>query len=503
MKARSSKVDDPGVYREGETNILDHATPYWFWILLTGVCAVPKILFIILSDAHVGGDSYVYETVARNILDNFCVSMSAPATSECLPHWGGNQLPGYPGFIALVWLVAGKTVFAVLIAQSVVFAIAVTRLLLALAALGLSRNILVGGACLLGLSPSLIGFSRSLLTETLAAAAIIWLLGELIMSWKNRSLRIVPIGVICSIGLFIRYDFVLVCIPIAMAGILIHRPTEMFRRGVLIAIIASIPFGMWTVRSVAQGLPSTPPFGLTPQGERLPSGMLSWIGTWLDDQYELDATVWKLVRYDYKGFAPPANAYADDAERNRAETLLNDLRRNHQGAAPSETIDGAFMSLADSRSENAGFDRYILLPMRRLAHMWLSPFPSMGWPSEITGDERAKVKTGLQDGNWSVVATAAMDNFGAVFAKVTVALHRYLLIGIAIIALAVAWRARGLIGFATTIILSYVFTRSLFFAHTLLIETRYLMPALAWLDVLIILLVAFVASRKKTVQGRQ
>jgi len=469
---------------------------FGFIVALIAIVTLPRLVMIAWGDAHVGGDSFVYKTVALNILENFCVSMSNPTTGVCAPHWGGNQLPGYPAFIAAVWLVAGKSIAAVLVAQTLVFAIAAVRLLVALAALGLSHRSVLFGACLLGVSPSLIGFSRGLLTETLATAAAIWLLGELVSSWRAGSLRAVPIALTFCAGLFLRYDFVLTAVPIAVAGFWLHRPAQAIRRGVLIALIVALPLGLWTLRSVGQNLPSAPPFGLTPQGHLLPVGMLSWIGTWLDDQYDLEPTVWQLVHFDHAEFQPPVEAYVSEAEREQVTALINKLTRNHQGAPPPASIDNEFTALAAARIENHLFDYYVLLPMRRLAHMWLSPFPGMGWPSEVTGRARERIKSALSDDDWAAVTAEAIDSTGTVLAKIVVSLHRYLLIGIAFAGLIIVWRQRGWIRFAAALVLSFAITRSLFFSVTLLVETRYLVPALAWLDILALIILASTISRR-------
>ncbi|MBT5399653.1 hypothetical protein HOL24_03820, partial [bacterium] len=47
-----------------------------------------------------GGDWDIYSTVAENILNGCGVSLSNPESGECVPHFGGNQLPGFPAFVA-------------------------------------------------------------------------------------------------------------------------------------------------------------------------------------------------------------------------------------------------------------------------------------------------------------------------------------------------------------------------------------------------------------------
>ena len=331
--------------------------------IVTIVIGVPRLVMIEYGGAHTGGDSDVYMTVAANILDHGCVSMADPKTGECTPHWGGNQLPGFPAFTAVVWAAFGKTVTPVLLAQSAAFVAAAIYLTNALRRWGLSVGAVWGVVCLLAVSPSLIGWSRSMLTETLSLALSLLLLAEVVRSFEAGRLRILSIGAVFACGLFVRYDFALLAAPITITCFMIHSPLEAFRRGLIVALVVAAPLVAWTARSVAHGLPSTPPFGLTPEGDPLPSGMMAWTRTWLDNQYDLPASVWALVHFNYQGFQPPDHAYADSVEQERVNGLMEDLRIQYDRIAPPNDIDEAFGAIAIAKRQNAPFEQYILLPI--------------------------------------------------------------------------------------------------------------------------------------------
>jgi len=385
----------------------------------------------------------------------------------------------------------------VLIAQSLVFAAAATRLAIALARSGLRGPWPWAAVLLLGASPSLVGWSRSLLTETLSAALAIWLLAELILSWHERRLRIVPIAVVFCAGLFLRYDFVLLALPVAAAGFLIHPPAEALRRGTAIALIVALPLGAWAVRSVSQGLSVLPPFGLTPEGDTLPKGMMAWIGTWIDDQYQLQRTVWQLVHYDYDRFSPPERAYRDQAEKARIEALLAKLRTDYQGQPPPSAIDADFAAEAALRRAEQPMQRWFFLPLRRNAHMWLSPYPSMGWPVEIATAERAAFIDNVRKRDWPALVDAMGRNAGAVAAKAIVALDRYALAASAIILLIAAWRLQHrLLVFLAAIVLVGLVGRFLLSGYLPLVETRYLVPLLAWLNVALLVVIMALLQRR-------
>ena len=84
------------------------------------LCAFfPRALLSVLEPAT-SGDWTIYQTVAVNILDNGCVSLSDPMGGACLPHWGGNHLPGFPAFVALIWSFSERTWQPVAVAHRVV-----------------------------------------------------------------------------------------------------------------------------------------------------------------------------------------------------------------------------------------------------------------------------------------------------------------------------------------------------------------------------------------------
>ena len=61
-----------------------------------------RLIFVIFFP-ETGGDSEIFITVAKNILRGCGVSLSDPASNECIPHFGGNHGPGYDIFMASVW----------------------------------------------------------------------------------------------------------------------------------------------------------------------------------------------------------------------------------------------------------------------------------------------------------------------------------------------------------------------------------------------------------------
>jgi len=92
--------------------------------------AIAVRLIFVLAVPFGGGDWDIYSTVAENILRGCGVSLSQPDSGQCIPHFGGNHLPGYPAFVALMWLVSGHADMAIRFAQLLLYAVALGRLVL-------------------------------------------------------------------------------------------------------------------------------------------------------------------------------------------------------------------------------------------------------------------------------------------------------------------------------------------------------------------------------------
>jgi len=447
------------------------------------VAIIPKLLMIYVAGADLNGDAKLYGFVAGNILDNFCVSASLPRTADCTPHWGGNQLPGYPFFIAVVWGAIHRSAEAVLIAQSAFFAVCVVVLARALWRAGVNNLAVWSVVILLGLSPSLIGWSRSMLTETLSAAFALLLLSEIVTSFTESRIRPVPLGLILACGFFVRYDFALTAFPVAAVALAIHGPVEALKKGLMVLLIVITPVAGWTARSVALDLPPTPPMGMTTKGEQLPTGMMNWVASWLDNQYDLGRSIWALVHFDYKRFDPPSHAYADAHERRQVEDMLEALRSTHNLSPPPYETDQKFEAITANKTENAAFTEKLSLFLRKGASMWLSPFPSMGWPVEIEEANRERIRDAVSDLNIAALLEAVKAAPMATVAKGLVSVHRYLLLASGLLFLLWARNLPPIVRKLLWLAVFYAAVRTLFFASTLLIETRYLLPALAWMDV--------------------
>lgn len=450
-------------------------------------------LLVLGDDVWFQGDSHLYAVVAENILRHGCVSLSPPQGGLCLPHWGGNQLPAYPFFMAVVWWFTGPSHGAIALTQSFLFATAAGYLAWQIRAAGLSVLTALAIGLIVGLSPSALGFARAVLTEELAAAAALWLLAALVRSHRQGRLCVWEVGLSCLVGFFLRYDFALFAVPVAVAGLMLHAWPAALMRGLAIALIVALPSAAWTARNAVAGLSPLPPFGLTPDGRELPQGALAWMGTWVKDQYQLSNTVWPLVTQDYSAISIPTAVL----QQSLIGGEIEQLRGLSPASRISPDLDRLFAAEASRIVREQPFEQFLFLPLRRLAGMWFNPRNGMLIPPDIDSAQRTAIN-----------ALIAQRDFAALLSEHALALSvrayanawRLGAAALCLLALPLLWRRRHTVaGFVALLALTAVATRSLVFSQTLLVETRYLTTGLVWLDaaVLCAALVLWSAWRRR------
>ncbi|MEO8301959.1 MAG: hypothetical protein ABI608_09205, partial [Rhizomicrobium sp.] len=133
MPKHDSELHTTAVSRQGKPprTLLQafESSPLSPYLLVFLVAVVPRALLGLFAPYDGLDWSIVYRIVADNIYLNHCVSQSPPLSAVCAPHWGGNQLPGFPAFVAFAWMLSAKSNLAVLIGQSILTGAAICWLM--------------------------------------------------------------------------------------------------------------------------------------------------------------------------------------------------------------------------------------------------------------------------------------------------------------------------------------------------------------------------------------
>ena len=448
---------------------------------LFALAVVVRLAFVVAAPGR-GGDTEGYLRTAENILTNFCVSWSDPATGVCLPHWGGNQLPGYPAFIAFTAWIAGLSPIAIGVAQALVAALALGRLTQAVWVYTRSSRATVAVGLVLALSPLQVAWPRMLITETIAIAATTWVLAELILSLSEGRLRVLPLAIGGAAALFIRYDSVLLAVPIALCAVRLHGLLGASRRGLVLAALIGLPLALWTARSISVGLPASPPAIYTPDGGRPAYGYLMWGATWSTDQYQRPRWVYPIHGRKYSRIHLFPSAYDSPAEETRLRELLRELAR-YDGQPMPRHLDDAFAELARERRARAPLRYWLVLPAARALDLWGNPYYSFGWPSEL-GPRRAEARKILIEGGLIAGSIEALRRYPRqILSKLVPGGYRYLLLVAFCAAIVLGLTSRGQpYGFLAHLALAYAATRTIFFALTYNSETRYIIEAIPFVE---------------------
>ena len=445
--------------------------------------AAPRLVLVLLAPLA-DGDGAIYGRVAHNILHHGCVSLSNVAGGACAPHWGGNQLPGYPAFIAAAWMVAGESIRSALVAQTLAFAVAAAYFVEVQRRSGASRTVLAAVVAVLSLSPALVAWPRMLLTETLAAAMALWLLAALTRSLAEGRVRVAELGLALAVAVFVRANMVLFLVPIALLAAHLHGRKAATHVAV-IAVFVATPVAGWAWRNVNAGIGAVPPLSIMSDGSPAPTGVLRWMGTWVSSQYDLPHSVWPLLGGSFFQIGVPAS------HRDIAGPLVAALVAGVPNVDPE--LDRQFAALAKARRAADPVQLNVVLPLRRAVSLWLNPFASMGMPAE-SGGVRPALLSAMSEGRWRAATALMVAEFPTTLTKGAVTAWRYAVL------LAAAWlilrdilarRVTG-VGYAAAVCLTF----TLVIAATPFVETRYLVPCLVWLEMTVTVTLAEFIGRR-------
>jgi len=457
-----------------------------YWIVAL-VATIPRLLFILFAPETVG-DGRIYSTVAENILSGCGVSLSQIGSGECVPHFGGNQGPGYPAFIAGIWWIGEHSDLAVRLAQGAICVASLVYLVYAIRCYTSSHKLALLAGLVLALSPPQVAWPRHFFTETLALAGTLWLFAELLRSLHESKLRVMPIGMALIATTFIRLDGILLVIPVATTGFIIHRPIDAIRKGLVIALILVLPWGGWILRNMNVGLENIfrpPALGYNEVGK----GYSSWGKTWSINQYQYTSMQWPVGNRQYDTIRIDESAYITEKEKKRVQTLLEELK-DYTGNPFPKHIDDQFASLAKERIKAEALTYYILNPIKRVWALWSNIYDSFGWPislKELTTQERLNIAKGDVESKLILLKKYPMQTLGKLFVNG----WRILLYILFFTAIVLVYKDKeSSFRDIVTLTISFVIARSIFSGLMNYVETRYTLTQIPIMEMATVLIFA-------------
>jgi 4-amino-4-deoxy-L-arabinose transferase-like glycosyltransferase len=393
------------------------------FFLATAFAGIAVRLFFVLYFPAITDDSRIYADLATNWMQHGIYGHSAGGQTQPQAHKEvtptDSRLPGYPMFLAVVFFLFGVGNMKAVMLVQVAFDLS-TCLIVA----DLARRLLSGGSArvafaLSALCPFLANYSAAVLTETLeifftalaldcAAAA----LNRMLASPEAASVKTwAATGAAIAICILLRPDG-----GILLAGITLYlaimavkglrasemlddrrpalNPANCITAALVVSLIAFAPLAPWTLRNfrtLHHFQPLAPRYA-TDSDELVLRGFNRWVKTWMAEYASVEEIYWNVPGEKIDGQKLPSRAIDSAEQRETTQSLIDDYN-DSQDISPE--LDARFSQLADERVRAHPVRYYVVLPLLRVADVWLRPRTEMLPPDvrwwEFNDDPRRSV----------------------------------------------------------------------------------------------------------------
>ena len=431
--------------------LLRHYRRFFLGMALAGF--VLRLFFIIYSPA-VTDDSHVYAGLATNWLQHGVYGETHGGQAESQA--GGTiaptdaRMPGYPAFLAGIFFLFGVGNFkAVMLVQSLL------DLGTCIIVADVARRMIGAGAAriafaMTALCPFLANYSAAVLTEsleifftTLALDCAVAALNRSFADGAEDSLERILIdrtsirlwaatGAVIAACILLRPDggivlaavlLYLVVLYVAghVAGLVGKRLASPHRgqgkkigyflvAGIIVAIFALAPLAPWAIRNfrtLHHFQPLAPRYA-TDSDELVLRGFNRWVKTWMVEYASVEEIYWNVPGEKIDPQKLPARAMESAAERETTLSLIADYNET-QDITPE--LDAGFGELAAERIRSHPVRYYFVLPLLRVADMWLRPRteilpPDVRWWEFNDDAKRSAVAVGFGVLNLAYVGAA-------------------------------------------------------------------------------------------------
>ena len=352
-----------------------------FFLVATLAGVALRLLFIFRFPG-VSTDSFVYGDIAKNWLQHGIYGLTG--INDISPTY--IRLPGYPAFLAGVFAIFGMEHYrAVLLVQLLV------DLGTCLLTADLARRIISPRAAriaflLTALCPFLANYVANALTETwevfftvlaldLAVVGLDHLADASLTPW-------VGCGLAVGAAILLRPDgaLLLVAIGAYLLVILIKSirertgppPARVIKAGLILALVSLATLVPWTLRNQRtfhEFQPLAPRYA-NEENAFVPLGFNRWMRTWIADYTSTEDIYWMVPGNPVDVDKLPNRTFDSPSQRERTMQLLNDY---NDALHVTPELDARFAALAAERVHHSLLRYYVVLPLMRIADMWLRP----------------------------------------------------------------------------------------------------------------------------------
>ncbi len=328
----------------------------------------------------ISGDALVYGDIATNLLQHKTYAL----TDNGVIRPTLIRLPGYPLFLSVCFLLFGRGNFLSAIWIQISLSLCECCLIALLAARLMGKRI---GLCALALSalcPFTSNYAVVPLTESLSMLCVAagffsferWNVQA--RQGKRWNVWLPVLAMAVTFATLLRPDRAILC-AVLVSGIVavlwrVPMPSRTRQMAPVVAVLAifMLPLLVWGVRNwrvfhVVQ--PLSPKYANDP-GDEVALGFMRWYRTWGIDYKNTVQVYWP---YDGSTIAfgdIPARAFDNEAQRDRTQELIAEYNQETSSTPP---VDTGFAVLARERIAARPVRYYMILPLGRLADMWLQP----------------------------------------------------------------------------------------------------------------------------------
>ncbi len=353
------------------------------WILPALLAGALLRLWMLKHFFEVTGDALIYGGIAKNLLLSGRYALTV-GTGETYPTL--IRLPGYPLFLAMCFKLFGMENYASAAWVQIVLELAGCLLLADFARRVAPARFSRGAAhCTLWLAalcPFTAVYAANPLTEGPTLFAIALAMWTAVRFDERPGWR-PALGFTFAVtyAALLRPDGALVALafaPALLVTILRVKDRAKVRGGFIrmvavCVLLAVTPFAAWTRRnwSTFHVIEPLAPRYATDPGESTQEGWVSWVKTWCLDFVSTYQVYWNVPGDTLYVSNLPARAF--DSPEQYAETAALALDYNNTGETLTPEIDARFAKLAAERFAAHPFRSHVLLPVGRVADMWLRP----------------------------------------------------------------------------------------------------------------------------------
>jgi 4-amino-4-deoxy-L-arabinose transferase-like glycosyltransferase len=370
-------------------NVLSLIREHRIFFLGTTLAALALRLFFFVYFPAVTDDSRVYANLAANWLQHGIYGQTQAIQQETHIVPTDARLPGYPMFLAKIfWLFGIGNFKAVLLAQ-ILLDLGTCLIVADLARRAVSGRAAKIAFVLTALCPFLANYAAAALTETLevfftalaldGAAAALGRMHEagggmgVYKLWAATGAAIAACillrpdgGILLAAVAFYLAGIAWKCLPVKknVAGVLVAA--------IILALFALAPLAPWTIRNfrtLHHFQPLAPRYANEPD-EVVPRGYNRWVKTWIVDYASVEEIYWNVPGAKIDPQKLPSRALDSAAERDATLAVIADY---NQSEIMTPALDARFGNLAAHRIHARPVRYYVVLPLLRIADMWLRP----------------------------------------------------------------------------------------------------------------------------------